>query len=382
MNVQPDIVTMDFKGQGILPTDNHTANVSYFDRSYVVNATQTVMLWGCDGVIPLLGMTTIVSKLTHYLGLFLALLVDSNNEDDKNMGTMCGILFFVLALQTGLTRLEPTKRLIRLCRNFCLLSTAILHFIHSMIHPVLMNISASRAVPTSKHLRVLSMCLFLLVFPVCLLCYLWTRNLVSPWLLAVTAFSIEVMIKVLISLLIYALFMLDSLQDVFWEQLDDYIYYIKATGNTIEFLFGIFLFCNGAWILLFESGGMIRAVMMCIHAYFNIWMQACEGWKVFMQRRTAVHKINSLPEATLEQLREHDDVCSICHETLETARITACNHYFHGVCLRKWLYHQDSCPMCHQSVYKQPKTPSDDRPQQQAEAQNAQAEQDNHLHQD
>ena len=353
MDVQSDLVSMNFKGQGHAAPENQMDNGVYFDRGYIVNSTQTVLLKGCDGVIPLLGMTTVLSKLTHYLGLFLALMVGSNNEDDKNMGTMCGILFFVLALQTGLTRLEPSKRLIRLYRNLCLLSTAILHFIHSMVHPVLMNISATRAVPTSKHLRVLSMCVFLLVFPVCLLCYLWTRNTVSPWLLAVTAFSTEVMIKVMISLLIYALFMLDSLHDGFWERLDDYIYYIKGTGNTIEFLFGIFLFCNGAWILLFESGGMIRAVMMCIHAYFNIWMQACEGWKVFMQRRTAVHKINSLPEATEEQLLQHNDVCAICHETLESARITACHHYFHGVCLRKWLYHQDRCPMCHQSIYKQ-----------------------------
>lgn len=66
-----------------------------------------------------------------------------------------------------------------------------------------------------------------------------------------------------------------------WEQLDDYVYYIRATGNSIEFVFGIFLFFNGAWILLFESGGTIRALMMCIHAYFNIWCQAIAGEQIF-----------------------------------------------------------------------------------------------------
>lgn len=34
-----------------------------------------------------------------------------------------------------------------------------------------------------------------------------------------------------------------------------------------------------------------------------------------------------------------------------TARITRCNHYFHGVCLRKWLYVQDICPLCHDVLY-------------------------------
>lgn len=31
-----------------------------------------------------------------------------------------------------------------------------------------------------------------------------------------------------------------------------------------------------------------------------------------------------------------------------TAKITRCRHYFHGVCLRKWLYVQDRCPLCHE----------------------------------
>ena len=32
------------------------------------------------------------------------------------------------------------------------------------------------------------------------------------------------------------------------------------------------------------------------------------------------------------------------------AVVTSCHHFFHGACLRKWLYVQDSCPMCHQRV--------------------------------
>ena len=81
----------------------------------------------------------------------------------------------------------------------------------------------------------------------------------------------------MISLMIYTLFMIDAFRTTLWEPLDDYVYYIKASGSTIEFFFGIFLFFNGAWILLFESGGTIRALMMCIHAYFNIWLQAKQG---------------------------------------------------------------------------------------------------------
>lgn len=33
-------------------------------------------------------------------------------------------------------------------------------------------------------------------------------------------------------------------------------------------------------------------------------------------------------------------------------KITKCNHFFHAVCLRKWLYVQDRCPLCHDILYK------------------------------
>ncbi|XP_069139033.1 protein TRC8 homolog [Argopecten irradians] len=318
------------------------------------NVSYQVVVGSCDNVVALLGLTSIVSLCAHYIGVFMAFCIGSSEDDDKNIGTVSAILFFILALQTGLTGLEPEKRLARLYKNVYLLGTAITHFIHSMVHPLLMSLSASRSMHVQRHVRALAMCAFLITFPSCLLVYLWSIHRINTWLMAVTAFSLEVIIKVIVSLMVYCLFMLDAYRDKFWESLDDYVYYIQSTGNTIEFLFGIFLFCNGGWILLFESGGTIRAVMMCIHAYFNIWVQAKEGWKVFMKRKTAVDKINSLPLASQEQLSSLNDVCAICYQELQNARITSCNHYFHGVCLRKWLYVQDNCPLCFKVIYNPP----------------------------
>merc|ERR1719242_1392260 len=71
-----------------------------------------------------------------------------------------------------------------------------------------------------------------------------------------------------------------------------------------------------------------------------------------MKRRTAVAKINSLPFATEEELRKHDDVCAICYMDMTNAKVTRCRHFFHSMCLRKWLYMQDTCPLCHAVLYK------------------------------
>lgn len=313
---------------------------------------RTLLVNGCETLTAVLGMTSIISFICHYIGCFFQWVLLTEDEDEKSIGTVSAILFYILALQTGLTSLDREKRLVRLYRNFCLLFTAILHFVHNIVNPLLMSLSASHNPALHRHLRALAVCAFLIFFPVSLLVFLWSHFTVSTWLLAVSVFSIEVIVKVLVSLAIYSLFLIDAYRSAFWEQFDDCVYIIRSFGNTVEFAFGIILFFNGFWILVFESGGAIRAIMMCIHAYFNIWCEAKAGWSVFMKRRTAVNKINSLPEANAEQLAQLDDVCAICYQEMQSAKITQCNHYFHGVCLRKWLYVQDRCPLCHDILYK------------------------------
>ncbi|XP_036674204.3 protein TRC8 homolog isoform X1 [Drosophila suzukii] len=317
-------------------------------------ATQKLLVDGCETLTAVLGMTGVISMICHYIGRgFQWYLLTYDNDEEKSLGTVSAVLFYILALQTGLTSLSPDKRFIRLCRNLCLLMTALLHFLHNIVSPILMSLSAARNPSRKRHVRALTVCAFLVVMPVSLLYYLWSQRSISTWLLAVTAFSVEVIVKVLVSLATYTLFLLDARRQFFWEKLDDYLYYVRAFGNSVEFCFGILLFINGAWILIFESaqnatGGAIRAIMMCIHAYFNIWCEARAGWSVFMKRRSAVHKISSLPEATPAQLQAFDDVCAICYQEMYSAKITRCRHFFHGVCLRKWLYVQDRCPLCHE----------------------------------
>ncbi|KAM7364547.1 TRC8 ring finger protein isoform 2-T7 [Cochliomyia hominivorax] len=333
---------------------------------------QKLLVDGCETLTAVLGMTSVISVICHYIGkVFQWYLLTFDNDEEKSLGTVSAVLFYILALQTGLTSLSPDKRFVRLCRNLCLLITALLHFLHNIVSPILMSLSAARNPSRKRHFRALTVCAFLVIAPLCLLKTLWSRHSSSTWLLAVTAFSVEVVVKVLVSLATYTLFLLDARRQTFWEKLDDYLYYVRAFGNSVEFCFGILLFFNGAWILVFESGGAIRAIMMCIHAYFNIWCEARSGWSVFMKRRSAVHKISTLPEATPAQLHAFDDVCAICYQEMYSAKITRCRHYFHGVCLRKWLYVQDRCPLCHEIMMYTDKTDEAEDEGRQQQEQNA-----------
>uniref|UniRef100_A0A665UK83 E3 ubiquitin-protein ligase RNF139 n=1 Tax=Echeneis naucrates TaxID=173247 RepID=A0A665UK83_ECHNA len=319
--------------------------------------TSNLIISGCDSTLTVLGMSAVISSVAHYLGLSILAFIGSTEEEDKRLGFVAPVLFFILALQTGLSSLDPEERLVRLSRNMCLLLTAILHFIHGMTDPVLMSLSASHVSSFRRHFPVLLVSLALFVLPVALSYALWHHYALNTWLFAVTAFCVELCLKVVVSLTVYGLFMADGFSNVLWEKLDDYVYYVRSTGNIIEFLFGVIMFGNGAYTMMFESGSKIRACMMCLHAYFNIYLQAKNGWKTFINRRTAVKKINSLPEMRGVQLRDIEDVCAICYQEFTTsARITPCHHYFHALCLRKWLYIQDTCPMCHQRVYVEEET--------------------------
>ncbi|XP_008207505.1 protein TRC8 homolog isoform X2 [Nasonia vitripennis] len=327
----------------------------YGDESFnYYTMLKTLMVNGCETVTAVLGMTSIISVICHYIGSFFHWILLTDEDDEKSIGTVSAMLFYILALQTGLTSLDKENRLLRLCRNLCLLFTAVLHFVHSIVNPLLMSLSASHNPALHRHVRALAVCAYLIVFPAWLLSFLWSHYTISTWLLAVTVFSIEVIVKVFVSLAVYSLFLYDAYRKNFWDDLDNWIYIIRSFGNTVEFAFGIILFFNGFWILVFEAGGTIRAIMMCVHAYFNLWSEAKAGWDVFMKRRHAVNKINSLPEASKRQLDEHQDVCAICYQEMESAKITKCNHLFHGVCLRKWLYVQDRCPLCHEIMHRVP----------------------------
>lgn len=56
------------------------------------------------------------------------------------------------------------------------------------------------------------------------------------------------------------------------------------------------------------------------------------------------------------QLQVHSFSSQMCVSSQEmtSAVITYCGHFFHGNCLRKWLYVQETCPMCHQKVQQAP----------------------------
>ncbi|KAK9534256.1 hypothetical protein VZT92_009312 [Zoarces viviparus] len=308
----------------------------------------------CATPYSLLGLTFVVSYLAlgllnlckFYLGGYAA--VQSDNV--MHRGVTEGITLLLLALQTGLLDMQALQRTFLLSIILFIVVTSTLQSMIEITDPVILALGASRNRSVWKHFRGLSMCLLLLVFPVFMAFKISQFFHMDFWLLILVSSCMLTSLQVTGTMLIYSLFMVELFRSDPIESLDEVIYWVNAVSRVLEFVVALCVVAYGTWESLFGEWSWMGASVIIIHSYFNVWLRAQSGWRSFLLRQEAAKKINSLPRATAQQLQQHNDVCSICFQEMAAAVITYCGHFFHGNCLRKWLYVQETCPMCHQTV--------------------------------
>lgn len=312
----------------------------------------------CATPYSLLGLTFVVSYLAlgllnlckFYLGGYAAV----QNENVMHRGVTEGVTLLLLALQTGLLDMQALQRTFLLSIILFIVVTSTLQSMIEITDPVILALGASRNRSLWKHFRGLSMCLLLLVFPVFMAYKISQFFHMDFWLLILVSSCMLTSLQVTGTMLIYSLFMVELFRSDPIESLDEVIYWVNAVSRVLEFVVALCVVAYGTWESLFGEWSWMGASVIIIHSYFNVWLRAQSGWRSFLLRQEAAKKINSLPRATAQQLQQHNDVCSICFQEMSSAVITYCGHFFHGNCLRKWLYVQETCPMCHQTVRPTP----------------------------
>ncbi|XP_035024050.2 RING finger protein 145 [Hippoglossus stenolepis] len=312
----------------------------------------------CATPYSLVGLTFVVSYLALgllnlcklYLGGYIAV----QNENVMHRGVTEGVTLLLLALQTGLLDMQALQRTFLLSIILFIVGTSTLQSMIEITDPVILALAASRNRSLWKHFRGLSMCLLLLVFPVFMAFKIAQFFHMDFWLLILVSSCMLTSLQVTGTLLIYSLFMVELFRSDPIESLDEVIYWVNAVSRVLEFVVALCVVAYGTWESLFGEWSWMGASVIIIHSYFNVWLRGQSGWRSFLLRQEAAKKINSLPRATAQQLQQHNDVCSICFQEMSSGVITYCRHFFHGNCLRKWLYVQETCPMCHQTVRPTP----------------------------
>lgn len=328
-----------------------------------------------------------MKKLSNRLFRFLHIWT----ENVEQIGTVIGVMFFLLLFQWNITQLDLHRRHIPLLKALCLILVALFHFLHTILEPQLLQVamqtmttniafeqiernrfvknekskflhyhfvlfrSFSRIVLHSFHHRHVYTCLFLLILLSFYIILLWNVTHISTWLLAITAFLIELIVRLLASLGQYTLHILDAHRCLTNADLfDEYIFRIKAMTGIFEFILGVFLLGNGIYIFCYEARGALRAFILAIHAYMNIVKNFRRGWEILRNRRSAWDNVKKLPLANEEQINEYNDICSICHESLTIGNtcITPCVHFFHQKCLQKVFYATLNCALCSRTIIR------------------------------
>ncbi|KAI8490325.1 hypothetical protein Bbelb_320630 [Branchiostoma belcheri] len=308
----------------------------------------------CGSPYTLLGLCFTVSYVAQLIltltKLYLQGFEAFMHDNIMHRGVTEGLTLLLLALQTGLLELKSVQRTFLLSIVLFIVLASTIQSMHEITEPILLALGASQNKSFWKHLRSITMCLFLLTFPLYMTFLISSFFDVDLWLLIIISSCILTSLHAVASMFMYTLFMIDGYRNEPWENLDDIVYAIKATCKTLEFIVALCVVYYGAKEALFGEWTWIGASVIIVHCYFNVWQRAQQGWKSFLLRRKAVSNIQSLRQATEEELARLNDVCAICFQELNSARVTPCSHYFHGACLRKWLYVQEKCPMCHTEI--------------------------------
>ena len=307
----------------------------------------------CSTPVSLLALCITISYFSYYIltltKVFLLGREGLAHNNDLFTGWTEGFTMLLIAIQTGLLDLKPLQRAFLMSILLFIVVSSLIQSMYEMTDPILLGLSASHSRNLSKHLRVIALCTVMWTLPLYMTYMICQYFDLDFWLMIIISSCILTSVQVIGSLLVYWLFLYDTFRTEPWEKLDDVVYYIRSTVRVLEFIVAVFVVFFGIKSSMSDFSWLNGGILM-VHCYFNVWQRLQSGWKTFLLRREAVKKIESLPEATKEQLSEHNDVCSICFQEMNVARITNCGHYFHGCCLRKWLYVKDSCPLCHQQV--------------------------------
>merc|ERR1712130_411783 len=91
------------------------------------------------------------------------------------------------------------------------------------------------------------------------------------------------------------LFVWDSMLAVPSPNMDDYVYYIKATTRVVELLLALAVVSGGFYesVALDREWSLLNTMVLICHCYFNIYSRISQGWASYLARRETSARLNN-----------------------------------------------------------------------------------------
>ena len=174
------------------------------------------------------------------------------------------------------------------------------------------------------------------------------------WSLAIIATCLVTAVQGLVNISGYIIITWDFRQTEENPNTEEFKYHLSLLVIAVQLFYAVAVIFSG----ISENFLLKHSSLNCLIHLLNLFSYGrllARHVSAYRARRARIRKLSSsLTTASQSELAEHEDVCSICYLELESpqAVITPCFHYFHLVCLKKWLISQDrdTCPLCISNV--------------------------------
>lgn len=100
-------------------------------------------------------------------------------------------------------------------------------------------------------------------------------------------------------------------------------------------------------ILYFKSFSRLATFVFYHSIILNYKGAKSKSWQRLREEKAVV---NMFRPATKREIQEWNDICAVCLQSLEKARVTRCGHIFHAECLRNCCKVSNLCPLCKSSL--------------------------------
>ncbi|XP_061170642.1 RING finger protein 145-like [Saccostrea echinata] len=305
-----------------------------------------------------LGVIAMCKSVLYAYQYFIALTnafihgLDTYGKFNYNVTWAHGFFILAMYIRSGFLpsaeHLEsPFKGAFRM--KIVLLSTVLffLNLTYCNTHPVIISFSVAPKTKPFKHIRGLLTYIFIILFCALTMTMIYKLSDVSETI-NILSLCLSTCVQAMSSFIIYIIYVYDGIYSKPWESMDDVVFYIWSTIQLINTVLSFVLACTSDFFLFQNYFYWLSPLLLV--GCLPFWERLKMLWKNLQVRRKTMKMIDLLPNTTEEQIQDFDDVCSICQYSISTAKITPCGHFFHQMCLKKWMYTNDLCPLCRQSV--------------------------------
>ncbi|XP_052104372.1 RING finger protein 145-like [Mytilus californianus] len=188
-----------------------------------------------------------------------------------------------------------------------------------------------------------------------------TYSLTNLAIFLTSSFYVSIGVRAVTSMFVFILNKYEFIRQEFWDNFDDIVFRTRLVGfvaiivlNILTVCFGIVTllrsFCTHLNIGVFTKYDVLQLIGI---ASLDIYHAIMAIWRVYIQRKQIFQFTARLENASEDQIKLNNDVCSICFQNMDSAKVTPCNHIFHETCIMKWfLKSQVKCPKCNRVVIR------------------------------